>query len=71
MLTDSFSSTRARADLLTLASDVFATVDEAIEWMDRPHQSLAGATPNSACETQAGAEAVRGILVAVKYGGVV
>ncbi|MFN5049143.1 antitoxin Xre/MbcA/ParS toxin-binding domain-containing protein [Roseateles sp.] len=71
MLTDSFNSNGAQADLLTLASDVFATVDEAIKWMDRPHQSLAGATPKSACETQAGAEAVRRILVAVKYGGVV
>ena len=71
MLADSFSYTGARADLLTLASDVFATVDEAIEWMNRSHQSLAGATPSSVCETQAGAEAVRMILMAVKYGGVV
>ena len=54
-----------------LAHDSFETEDEARDWLKRPHPMLDGETPLQAAGTSFGADEVRSILVAIRYGGVV
>ena len=55
----------------TLARDVFETPEEAREWLRQPHPMLDGEAPMNCAKSSFGAERVRDILNAIKYGGVV
>jgi putative toxin-antitoxin system antitoxin component (TIGR02293 family) len=57
-------------ELDQLAVDTFETEDEARHWLRRPHPLLDGDDPLSAAKTSYGAQRVKDILTAVKYGGV-
>lgn len=52
-----------------MAFDTFEEEDSR-EWLNRPHPLLYGETPLEAAGTSYGAERVKSILVAIKYGGV-
>jgi len=58
-------------ELDTLARDVFETPEEAAAWLRRPHPMLDGETPMDCAKSSFGAERVKDILNAIKYGGVV
>jgi putative toxin-antitoxin system antitoxin component (TIGR02293 family) len=58
-------------ELGQMAADTFETEDEASEWLRRPHAMLDGDSPLQAAKTSFGAQRVKDILVAVRYGGVV
>lgn len=51
-----------------MAFDTFEE-DDSREWLHRPHPLLDGETPLQAAGTSYGAERVKSILVAIKYGG--
>lgn len=51
-----------------MAADTFQTKEEAVWWLHTPHPMLEGTTPFLLAQTPAGAERVRQILVAIKYG---
>ncbi|WP_455233340.1 antitoxin Xre/MbcA/ParS toxin-binding domain-containing protein [Geopseudomonas aromaticivorans] len=53
-----------------LAERVFEDRQVALDWMARPNQALAGATPLSCCATEVGAQQARRILRAIEFGGV-
>lgn len=55
----------------SLAREVFETPEEAREWLRQPHPMLDGEAPMDCAKSSFGAERVRDILNAVKYGGVV
>lgn len=57
------------AELEGLALDVFANVEAAHGWLKKPHPML-GESPIDAASTSYGAQRVREILTAIKYGGV-
>lgn len=59
------------SELYELAIEVFATEAEALEWLQRPHPILDGSTPLEIALTPTGAQRVKGVLAAIKYGGVV
>lgn len=58
-------------DLERLAVDTFETSDEAAQWLLKPHPLLDGKPPLQVARTEVGAQRVKGILIAIKYGGVV
>lgn len=58
-------------ELDAMARDTFETKEEAAEWLRRPHPMLDGETPLDCAKSGFGAERVKDILNAVKYGGVV
>lgn len=58
-------------ELDEMASDTFASEEEAANWLRRPHPMLDGESPLQATKTSFGAQRAKDILVAVKYGGVV
>ena len=58
-------------ELDEMASDTFASDEEAANWLRRPHPMLDGESPLEATKTSFGAQRAKDILVAVKYGGVV
>jgi putative toxin-antitoxin system antitoxin component (TIGR02293 family) len=58
------------AELEGLALDVFASAKDAHGWLRKPHPML-GESPIDAASTSYGAQHVREILTAIKYGGVV
>lgn len=58
------------AELEALALDVFATEDAAHGWLKKSHPLL-GESPIDAASTSYGAQRVREILTAIKYGGAV
>jgi putative toxin-antitoxin system antitoxin component (TIGR02293 family) len=58
------------AELESLALDVFASAQDAHGWLKKPHPLL-GESPIDAASTSYGAQRVREILTAIKYGGVV
>ena len=60
-----------KSELKILAANTFETVEDADDWFLRPHPMLDGESPQQAAQTAEGAQLVRQILVAIKYGGVV
>lgn len=57
-------------ELDQLAIDTFETEDEALQWLRKPHPMLDGDDPLTAARTSFGAQRVKDILVAIRYGGV-
>ena len=53
------------------AADVFGGVEAARTWLHKAHPMLDGMTPNDYADNEFGAQKVRGLLAALKYGGVV
>lgn len=58
-------------ELDAMARDTFETQEEAAAWLRQPHPMLDGETPLDCAKSSFGAERVKDILNAVKYGGVV
>ena len=58
-------------ELEGMAAETFATEADASAWLNRPHPMLDGETPLAASKTSFGAQRVKDILLAIKYGGVV
>ena len=58
-------------EMKNVALDVFESEDAALTWMRRPHSLLDGQSPVEAAATSFGSRAVKDILVAIQYGGVV
>ena len=58
-------------DLDQMAGDTFETQAEASEWLRKPHPMLDAETPLEAARTGYGAQRVKDILLAIRYGGVV
>lgn len=58
-------------ELDAMARDTFETDEEAAAWLQQPHPMLDGETPLDCAKSGFGAERVKDILNAVKYGGVV
>jgi putative toxin-antitoxin system antitoxin component (TIGR02293 family) len=58
-------------ELEAMAQDTFASEDDALAWLRRPHPLLGGDSPLVASATSFGVSQVKEILVAIKYGGVV
>ena len=56
-------------ELERMAADTFETSHDAAQWLRKPHPLLAGRSPLQAAQTEAGAQVVKSILVAIKYGG--
>ena len=54
-----------------MASDTFESDAEAFAWLRRPHPLLDGETPIEVAKNAAGAQRVKDILQAIKYGGIV
>jgi uncharacterized protein (DUF2384 family) len=59
------------SQLEALAFDVFGTQQAAHTWLNRPHPLLNSATPNTFASSDIGEKMVRGILISIRYGGVV
>ena len=57
--------------LQLFASDVFGGAEPARAWLGKPHPMLDGMTPSDYADNEFGAHKVRGLLAALKYGGVV
>ena len=58
-------------ELQSLAEDTFETTEVTSAWMHRGHEMLDGETPLEWAKSGYGAQRVRELLVALKYGGVV
>ncbi|MGS0754142.1 antitoxin Xre/MbcA/ParS toxin-binding domain-containing protein [Roseateles sp. GG27B] len=58
-------------ELDQMACDTFETEADAAKWLRNPHPMLEGETPLEAAKTSYGAESVKEILTAIKWGGVV
>lgn len=58
-------------ELGQMAADTFETEDEASAWLRRPHPMLEGDSPLAAAKTSFGAQRVKDLLIAVRWGGVV
>ena len=58
-------------ELGQMASDTFETEDEASAWLRRAHPMLDGDSPLELAKTSFGAQRVKDILIAIRYGGVV
>ena len=58
-------------ELDQMACDTFESDAEASGWLRQPHPMLDGETPLEAAKTGYGAQRVKDILLAIKYGGVV
>lgn len=58
-------------ELEQMAADTFEEEDEASQWLSKPHPMLEGDSPLAAAKTSYGAQRVKDILLAIKYGGVV
>lgn len=58
-------------ELDAMARDTFETDEEAAAWLRQPHPMLDGETPLDCAKSSFGAERVKDILNAIKYGGVV
>ena len=56
-------------DLEKFAMEVFLSTDDIERWFAKPHPLLNGETPLRMATTKTGAEKVRSLLVAIKYGG--
>ena len=58
-------------ELTSLAEDTFESPEVATEWLRRAHPMLNGETPLELAKSGYGAERVKEILIALKYGGAV
>lgn len=58
-------------ELGQMAADTFETEDEASAWLRRAHPVLEGDSPLEAAKTSFGAQRVKDILIAIRYGGLV
>lgn len=58
-------------ELQNLAEDTFETSEAASAWMRRGHEMLEGETPMEWAKSGYGAQRVRELLVALRFGGVV
>jgi putative toxin-antitoxin system antitoxin component (TIGR02293 family) len=58
-------------ELGQMAADTFDTEDEALVWLRQAHPMLDGDSPLEAAKTSFGAQRVKDILIAIRYGGVV
>ncbi len=58
-------------ELGQMAADTFETEDEASAWLRCPHPMLDGDSPLESAKTSFGAQRVKDILMAIRYGGVV
>lgn len=58
-------------ELDRFAEETFETAEEAATWLRKPHPMLDGEAPLECAKSGYGAQRVKDILVAVKYGGVV
>lgn len=58
-------------ELLAQATDVFGSPAQAAVWLTRPHPVLQGQTPLRRARTPWGLSKVQGMLVALRWGGVV
>ena len=67
---DDADSTRRSLDLNSLAEEAFESPEEAGDWMRSPHPMLDGETPRECAKSNFGAERVKAILLAIRYGGV-
>jgi len=63
-------STQRSRELDSFAQEAFESLEEAAEWMRRPHPMLNGEAPRDCAKSSSGAERVKAILVAIKFGGV-
>jgi putative toxin-antitoxin system antitoxin component (TIGR02293 family) len=57
-------------ELDQIAHDTFETAAEASAWLKRAHPSLDGETPLECAKSSYGAQRVKDVLLAIKYGGV-
>lgn len=60
-----------RKELLALLRQTFASPADARRWWVTPHPLLDSQVPCEVAKTASGAERVRDILVALRFGGVV
>jgi putative toxin-antitoxin system antitoxin component (TIGR02293 family) len=58
-------------EIVTLAVDIFVTLDKAARWLTTPHPLLDGTRALEYASNHYGAEKVKSILFAIGYGGVV
>ena len=58
-------------ELGQMAADTFESEDEASAWLRRAHHVLEGDSLLEAAKTSFGAQRVKDILIAIRYGGVV
>jgi putative toxin-antitoxin system antitoxin component (TIGR02293 family) len=58
-------------ELDALAKDTFESPEEAAAWLRRPHPTLDGESPLACAKSGFGAQRVKDMLIAIKYGGVV
>jgi hypothetical protein len=65
------SASPMNAAIEQLAAEVFESEEEAWKWLNSPHAMLDDKTPTQAAETLDGADRVKELLVATKWGGVV
>lgn len=56
-------------ELQILAADVFGSVEAAQKWLNKLHPSLDGESPMAYASNEYGAQKVRGILTALRFGG--
>ena len=57
-------------ELDQMAADTFETDAESSSWLSQPHPMLDGETPLECAKSSYGAQRVKDILLAIKYGGV-
>lgn len=57
-------------ELQMMAADVFGTAEAAQLWLSKPHPSLDAEAPMSYASNEFGAQKIRGMLAALRYGGV-
>jgi putative toxin-antitoxin system antitoxin component (TIGR02293 family) len=57
--------------LVTRATEVFGTVEAASSWLNKPHPLLANKSPMAFASNEFGASKIEGMLIAIRYGGVV
>ena len=69
--THSAESVLRLLELDEIANDTFESEETALGWLRRAHPMLAGESPLQAAKTSFGAQRVKDILIAIKYGGVV
>ena len=57
-------------ELERMAADTFESKEDATQWLRRSHPMLDGEAPLQIAKNAAGAQRVKAILTAIKYGGV-
>ncbi|WP_332751208.1 antitoxin Xre/MbcA/ParS toxin-binding domain-containing protein [Hydrogenophaga sp.] len=67
---DEESSLPSLQEVERMAADTFETRADAAQWLRSPHPMFAGQSPLQVAQTEKGAERVKAMLTAIKYGGV-